>query len=128
MFVRYNYQREIQQFPVGLWWRNGDQVPYPSPHSGQEQVGLLDGNRDPRIQPDDDERNRRRLHFHRLPQRIRRSPKVDRTKVGYGYAGLFNNGVKQIPSFGQFGPSEAALVFNPGGFEAGGPSARAVRE
>ena len=48
---------------------------------------------------------------------------VDRSKVGYGYTGLFNNGVTQVPSFGQFGPSEAALVFNPGGFEAGGPSA-----
>ena len=36
--------------------------------------------------------------------------------------GLFNNGVAQIPSFGRYGPSEAALVFNPGGFEAGGAS------
>ena len=26
----------------------------------------------------------------------------------------------RFPSFGNFGPSEAALVFNPGGFEAGG--------
>ena len=38
---------------------------------------------------------------------------------------LFKNGVAQIPSFGGFGwqSEEAALVFNPGGFEAGGPSA-----
>ena len=48
--------------------------------------------------------------------------KVDRGKVGYGYAGLFKNGVAQIPSFGQYGPSEAAFEFNPGGFEAGGAS------
>jgi len=27
LFVRYNYQKETQQFPVGLWWRNGAQVP-----------------------------------------------------------------------------------------------------
>ena len=47
---------------------------------------------------------------------------VDRTTVGYNYTGLFNNGVQQIPSFGNFGPSEAALVFNPGGFEDGGAS------
>src|SRR5437660_3427329 len=49
--------------------------------------------------------------------------KVDRTKVGYTYAGLSLVGKKpisQIPSFGNFGPSEAALIFNPGGFEAGG--------
>ena len=50
--------------------------------------------------------------------------KVDRTQVGYGYKGLFKNGVAQIPSFGGNGCSEeAALIFNPGGFEAGGPSA-----
>ena len=30
LFVRYNLQRETQQFPVGLWWRNGGQVPYPT--------------------------------------------------------------------------------------------------
>ena len=46
---------------------------------------------------------------------------VDRGNVGYNIAGLFKNGVSQIPSFGSFG-NEAALVFNPGGFEAGGAS------
>ena len=30
--------------------------------------------------------------------------KVDRGKVGYGYQGLFKNGVAQIPSFGQLRP------------------------
>src|ERR1051325_9674678 len=48
---------------------------------------------------------------------------VDRTKVGFNSPGLFNNGVAQIPSFGgNGGASEAALMFNPGGFEAGGAS------
>ena len=43
--------------------------------------------------------------------------------MGYDYTGLFNNGVAQIPSFGGDGSNhEAALVFNPGGFEAGGAS------
>ena len=35
---------------------------------------------------------------------------------------MFKNGVAQIPSFGGDGSKEAALVFNPGGFEAGGAS------
>jgi hypothetical protein len=47
--------------------------------------------------------------------------KVDRTKVGFNVAGLFKNNVAQIPSFGSFG-NETALIFNPGGFEAGGAS------
>ena len=51
--------------------------------------------------------------------------KVNRTTVGYDYTGLYKNGVAQIPSFGGTGwtGQEAALVFNPGGFEVGGPSA-----
>ena len=55
-----------------------------------------------------------------FPNILANASAVDRTTVGYNYTGLFNNGVKQIPSFGNFGPSEAALVFNPGGFEDGG--------
>ena len=50
--------------------------------------------------------------------------KVNRASVGYNYTTIFKNGITQIPSFGgSGGNSEAALVFNPSGFEAGGPSA-----
>jgi len=35
LFVRYNLQNEVQQFPVGLWWRQNDQVPYPTPVQGR---------------------------------------------------------------------------------------------
>ena len=36
LFVRYNMQREMQPFVIGLWWRNGErQLPYPSPISAQ---------------------------------------------------------------------------------------------
>ena len=30
LFARYNLQAEEQNFPVGLWWRNAAQVPYPT--------------------------------------------------------------------------------------------------
>ena len=30
LFFRYNFQAERQPFPVGLWWRNANQVPYPT--------------------------------------------------------------------------------------------------
>src|SRR5260370_39438754 len=42
-FVRYNYQREVQQFPVGLWWRQSDQVPYPSPIQGKNKSDSWSG-------------------------------------------------------------------------------------
>ena len=31
VFVRYNYQREVQQFPVGLWWRQYRPSPLSKP-------------------------------------------------------------------------------------------------
>ncbi len=37
LFVRYNMQRETQKFPVGLWWRNANQVPYPTPILGKNK-------------------------------------------------------------------------------------------
>ena len=52
LFVRYNLQREMQLFPVGLWWRNGGQVPYPTPVAGQEPLRLGYRVADPRLQPD----------------------------------------------------------------------------
>ena len=122
VFVRYNYQREVQQFPVGLWWRNGDQVPYPTPIQGRNKSDSWAGTLTHVFSPSMTNETVVAYTFVGFPNVFADPSKVDRSKVGYTYAGLFKNGVAQIPSFGQFGPSEAALVFNPGGFEAGGPS------
>jgi len=123
VFVRYNYQREIQQFPVGLWWRNGDQVPYPTPIQGKNKSDSWAGTITHVFSPTMTNETVMAYTFVGFPNVFENPAKVDRTNVGYGYAGVFQNGVAQIPSFGNFGPSEAALVFNPGGFEAGGASA-----
>ena len=122
VFVRYNYQREIQQFPVGLWWRNGDQVPYPTPIQGRNKSDSWSGTITHVFSPTMTNETVIAYTFVGFPNVLANPSKAARSTVGYGYAGLFKNGVAQIPSFGQFGPSEAALIFNPGGFEAGGPS------
>jgi hypothetical protein len=122
VFVRYNYQRELQQFPVGLWWRNGDQVPYPTPIQGRNKSDSWTGTITHVFSPTLTNETVVAYTFVGFPNVLADPSKVDRTKVGYGNAGLFKNGVAQIPSFGQYGPSEAALMFNPGGFEAGGSS------
>jgi hypothetical protein len=122
VFVRYNYQRELQQFPVGLWWRNGDQVPYPTPIQGRNKSDSWTGTITHVFSPTLTNETVVAYTFVGFPNVFADPSKVDRSKVGYGNAGLFKNGVAQIPSFGQYGPSEAALMFNPGGFEAGGNS------
>ena len=120
VFVHYNYQRELQQFPVGLWWRNGDQVPYPTAIQGKNKSDSWTGTITHVFSPTLTNETVVAYTFVGFPNVFADPSKVNRANVGYGYTGVFDNGVAQIPSFGQFGPSEAALIFNPGGFEAGG--------
>jgi len=125
LFVRYNMQRETQQFPVGLWWRQTDQVPYPTPVEGKNSSDSVTASLTHVFSPTMTNEFVFGYTYIGFPNVFQDPSKVDRTKVGYTYAGLFKNGVSQIPSFGGLGwtNQEAAVVFNPGGFEIGGPSA-----
>jgi hypothetical protein len=122
LFVRYNLQRETQQFPVGLWWRNANQVPYPTPVLGKNRSDSVTASLTHVFSPSMTNEFVFGYTFIGFPNVFKDPKKVDRAAVGYGYQGLYKNGVPQIPSFGSWGGGEAALIFNPGGFEAGGPS------
>ena len=124
LFVRYNIQRETQQFPVGLWWRQTDQVPYPSPVSGKNRSDSVTASLTHVFSPSMTNEFVFGYTFIGFPNVFQDPSKVSRSTVGYGYKCLYKNGVAQIPSFGGLGwtNQEAALVFNPGGFEAGGAS------
>jgi hypothetical protein len=123
LFVRYNVQRETQQFPVGLWWRQSDQVPYPSAVEGKNRSDSLSGSLTHVFSPTMTNEVIFAYTFVGFPNVFADPSKVDRKSVNFGYAGLFKNGTSQIPSFGgNGGAGEAALIFNPGGFEAGGAS------
>jgi hypothetical protein len=121
VFVRYNYQRELQQFPVGLWWRQTDQLPYPSAIDGRNRSDSVTGTITHVFNPTMTNETVMAYTYVGFPNVFNNPAAVDRAKVGYTYAGLFDNGVAQIPSFGgSGGAGEAALIFNPGGFEDGG--------
>jgi TonB dependent receptor len=123
LFVRYNYQRETQLFPVGLWWRQSDQVPYPTPIEGKNRSQSVSASLTHVFNPTMTNEFVFAYTEVLFPNVFGNPGAVDRTTVGYNIQGLFKNGISQIPSFGgSGGNSEAALVFNPGGFEAGGPS------
>lgn len=124
LYVRYNLQRETQLFPVGLWWRQTDQVPYPTSVEGRNRSDSVTASLTHVFSPSMTNEFVFGYTFIGFPNVFSDPTKVDRSKVGYGYKGLYKNGVAQIPSFGGFGwtNQEAAVVFNPGGFEAGGPS------
>ncbi|MGA3201641.1 MAG: carboxypeptidase-like regulatory domain-containing protein [Bryobacteraceae bacterium] len=125
LFVKYNMQREVQQFPVGLWWRQTDQVPYPTPVQGRNRSDQITASLTHVFSPTMTNEFVFAYTYIGFPNVFENPSKVNRTQVGYNYKGLFDNGVAQIPSFGGLGwtNQEAALVFMPGGFEAGGPAA-----
>jgi Carboxypeptidase regulatory-like domain len=124
LFVRYNLQRETQQFPVGLWWRQTDQVPYPTAVEGKNSSDSVSASLTHVFSPTLTNEVVFSYTYIGFPNVFQDPNKVNRTTVGYNYQGLFKNGVAQIPSFGGNGwqQQEAALIFNPGGFEAGGAS------
>jgi hypothetical protein len=125
LFVRYNLQKEVQLFPVGLWWRQTDQVPYPSPLQGRNQSQAITTSLTHVFNPTMTNEFVFAYTYVGFPNVFADPTKVDRSTVGYNYTGIFNNGVKQIPSFGGYGwnNSEVPLIFQPGGFEVGGNSA-----
>ncbi len=124
LFVRYNLQKEVQLFPVGLWWRQTDQVPYPSPVQGRNQSQAITASLTHVFSPTMTNEFVFAYTYVGFPNVFADPSKVDRSTVGYNYTGIYNNGVKQIPSFGGYGwnNSEVPLIFQPGGFEAGGNS------
>jgi hypothetical protein len=124
LYMRYNMQRETQLFPVGLWWRQTDQVPYPTSVEGKNRSDSVTASLTHVFSPSLTNEFVFGYTFIGFPNVFSDPSKVDRSKVGYTYQGLYKNGVAQIPSFGGNGwqASDAALVFNPGGFEAGGAS------
>jgi hypothetical protein len=123
LFVRYNLQRETQRFPVGLWWRQTDQVPYPTPVLGKNRSDSISASLTHVFSPSMTNEFVFGYTFIGFPNVFDDPSRVDRANVGYNAQGLYKNGVAQIPSFaGSGGASETALIFNPGGFEAGGPS------
>ncbi|MBA3438944.1 MAG: carboxypeptidase regulatory-like domain-containing protein, partial [Pyrinomonadaceae bacterium] len=114
LFVRYNRQREEQPFPVGLWWRNGGQVPYPSRVIGKNESDSYSATLTNVLNPTLTNEVVFGHTIIKFPNVFEDPSKVSRSALNYPYKGLFKNGVDQIPSF--TGWSQAGTVFNPGGF------------
>ncbi len=119
LFVRYNFQNERQLFPVGLWWRNGNQVPYPTEIVGKNRSDSISVGLTKVFSPTMTNEFVFGYTAIKFPNVFNDPAKVDRTKLGMDFPGLFKNGVTQIPSITGWG-GDIATLLNPGGFEAGG--------
>lgn len=119
LFVRYNLQKERQLFPVGLWWRNGNQVPYPTEIVGKNESQSVSASLTHVFSPTLTNEVVFGYTYITFPNVFNDPSKVDRTALGITFPGVYHNGVKQIPSMTGWG-GEYATLYNPGGFESGG--------
>ena len=119
LYFRYNMQRERQLFPVGLWWRNSVQVPYPTPIVGPNRSDSYTVSLTHVFSPTMTNEFVFGYTYIDFPNIFEDPSKVDRTKVGYNQTGIFHNGIAQIPSITGWG-GEFATLLNPAGFEVGG--------
>jgi len=122
LFVRYNLQREQQPFPVQLWANTvTQQLPYPTPVIGKNRSDSITASLTHVFSPTMTNEFVFGYTFIGFPNVFEDPSKVDPGKVGFNYKLLYKNGIAQIPNLS--GGSEAARIYNYGGFEVGGPSA-----
>jgi len=119
LYVRYNLQKETQQFPIGLWWRNAQQVPYPTPILGKNRSDSVSASLTHVFSPTLSNEFVFGYTYIDFPNVFADKSKVSRAALNIPFQGLFHNGVDQIPSMTGWG-GEFPAMFNPGGFEAGG--------
>jgi hypothetical protein len=120
LFVRYNLQREVQLFPIGLWSSaTTQQLPYPTPIQGKNRSDSVTASLTHVFDTSMTNEFVFGYTFIGFPNVFQDPAKVDRTQIGYNYKGLYKNGVTQFPSL--IGAGEAASISTFGGFEVGGP-------
>ncbi len=119
LYVRYNLQKETQQFPIGLWWRNPQQVPYPTPILGKNRSDSVSASLTHVFSPTLSNEFVFGYTYIDFPNVFQNASKVSRKALNIPFTGLFNNGVDQIPSMTGWG-GEFTTMLNPGGFEVGG--------
>jgi hypothetical protein len=115
LFVRYNRQDETQNFPVGLWWRNAAQVPYPTPVVGQNVSNSLTVNFSHVLNPSTTNEFIFGLTHIDFPNSFNDPSAVSKEALGIPFGGIFDNSGQHIPALTSWGGT--ATMLNPGGFD-----------
>ncbi len=115
LFVRYNLQRELQPFPVQLWWRNPGAVPMPTPIEGRNRSDSIGFNFTKVISPTMTNETVFGYTFVDFPNAYKDPNKMMRSTVGFPYKGIFKQDPK-IPGFLSWGNPTAGMWL-PGGMD-----------
>jgi hypothetical protein len=114
-FARYNVQTELQQFPVGLWWRNPSQVPYPTPVEAPNRSDSVSASLTQIFTPTLTNEVVFGYSFIDFPNQFKDPQKVSKKALNIPFQGLFKSGLDQIPSITSWG--DGPTLLNPGGFD-----------
>ena len=114
LFVRYNRQKETQNFPLQLWGRAGDQVPYPTNVVGDNVSQSISASLINTFSPTMTNEFVFGYTFINFPNRLADPDAASRGAFGLPVEGIYDNGVTQIPNV-LLAPN-IARVANRGGF------------
>ena len=115
IFARYNLQTETQNFPVGLWWRNANQVPYPTAVTAPNRSHSTTVSLTHVFGPSLTSESTFAATFIDFPNQFEDPSRVSRSALGYTNPGIYDSGLDQIPSLTGWG--NGPTMFNPGGFD-----------
>lgn len=114
-YIKYARQAETQPFPVGLWWRNDAQVPYPTRVVAPNRSHNVTSNLTHIFSPTLTNEVVFGMSYITFPNQFEEPEKVDRRALGYPYQGAFKNEIAQLPSVTSWGGAPTQL--NPSGFQ-----------
>jgi hypothetical protein len=115
-YARYNVQTELQPFPVGLWWRNTGQVPYPTSVVAPNRSDSVSASLTHVFTPTLTNEVVFGYSYINFPNQFEDPSKISKSALGIPFRGLFKNGLDQIPAIiSSWG--EGATLLNPGGFD-----------
>jgi hypothetical protein len=117
-FVRYNLQRETQNFVIGLWWRQGEfNVPFPTTITAPNRSDSITGSLTHVFDPTLTSETILAFTYIDFPNQFEDRSKVERGALGYPYQGIFGNPNQHVPStyLGSWG--QGPRQWAPGGFD-----------
>ena len=115
LFARYNFQAEEQNFPVGLWWRNPAQVPYPTEVTAPNRSHSTTVSLTKVFGSSLTSESTFATTYIDFPNQFRDPSRISRAALGYTNPGIYDSGLDQMPSMTGWG--NGPTLFNPGGFD-----------
>ncbi len=115
LFVRYNLQKELQVFPTQMWWRNPNDIPYPSQIDGKNVSHSVATSLTHVFSPTLTNETVVGVTYINFPNEFHDPSKVMSSALGYNHPGIYKH-EDHIPTVTNWGAGLVTMS-NPGGFD-----------